>query len=114
YAPVTKFSIKDRFAPDTAFTKLISKLQDHDVVVVSVHGMNNTPFRDFGIGLGTRAFIKYLQDRTDKKVVVAVFGNAYSLKFFDKSEWLVAGYEYNPISQSLVPQVLFGARAAKG
>src|SRR5690606_16129296 len=40
YAPVTKFSIKDRFAPDTTFTKLISKLQDHDVVVVSVHGMN--------------------------------------------------------------------------
>ncbi|PKV63371.1 beta-glucosidase-like glycosyl hydrolase [Pontibacter ramchanderi] len=114
YAPTTKFTIKDRFAPDSAFTKLIPKLQDHDVVVVSVHGLNNTPFRDFGIGLGTRAFIQYLQNRTDKKVVVAVFGNAYSLKFFDKSDWLVAGYEDNSSSQSLVPQVLFGARAAKG
>ncbi len=114
YAPVNRFTIPDRFAPDSAFTKVIPKLKDNDLVVVSIHNMNITPAKDFGVGVGTRAFIQYLQERTDKKVVVVVMGNAYSLKFFKGSDWLVCGYEDNPVAQALVPQVLFGARAAKG
>ncbi len=114
YAPVTKFSISDRFAPDSVFTKIIPQIADHDLIVVSIHNMNSTPARDFGIGLGTRALIQYLQDRTNKKVVVAVMGNAYSLKFFENTKWLTVGYEDNPVSQSLMAQVLFGARPAKG
>ncbi len=114
YSPISKFTIPNRFAPDSAFTKIIPQLKDNDVVVVSIHGMNMTPQKEFGIGLGTRAFIKYLQERTNKKVIVAVMGNAYSLKFFDESSWLVCGYEDNSTTQLLVPQVLFGARPAKG
>ncbi|WP_460921668.1 glycoside hydrolase family 3 N-terminal domain-containing protein [Pontibacter brevis] len=114
YAPLNKFNITDRFAPDSAFTKIIPQLKDNDLVVVSIHNMNITPAKNFGIGVGTRAFIKYLQERTNKKVVVVVMGNAYSLKFFEGSNWLVCGYEDNPVAQSLVPQVLFGARPAKG
>jgi beta-glucosidase-like glycosyl hydrolase/CubicO group peptidase (beta-lactamase class C family) len=114
YAPINKFAIPNRFAPDSAFTKIIPQLKDNDVVVVSIHGMNITPAKDFGIGIGTRAFIQYLQERTNKKVVVVVMGNAYSLKFFEGSKWLVVGYEDNAVARSLVPQVLFGARAAKG
>ncbi|WP_230679832.1 glycoside hydrolase family 3 N-terminal domain-containing protein [Pontibacter rufus] len=114
YAPVDKFTIPNRFAPDSAFFEIIPQLKNNDVVVVSIHNMNLTPSRDFGIGVGTLAFIKYLQERTDKKVVVVVMGNAYSLKFFEDSKWLVCGYEDNPVSQELVPQALFGARAARG
>ncbi|WP_299756814.1 glycoside hydrolase family 3 N-terminal domain-containing protein [uncultured Pontibacter sp.] len=114
YAPVNRFSIPNRYAPDSAFTNIIPQLQHNNVVVVSIHGMNNTPAKNFGIGTGTLAFIQYLRERTNKKVVVAVMGNAYSLKLFEGNEWLVSGYEDNPVSQSLVPQVLFGARAAQG
>ena len=114
YAPVDKFTIPDRYAQDSAFFKIIPQLKNNDVVVVSIHNMNLTPSKDFGVGVGARAFIQYLQERTDKKVVVVVMGNAYSLKFFENSKWLVCGYEDNPVSQESVPQVLFGARAAKG
>ncbi|WP_439880194.1 glycoside hydrolase family 3 N-terminal domain-containing protein [Pontibacter sp. MBLB2868] len=114
YAPINKFSISDRFAPDTAFMKIIPKIKDNNVVVVSIHNMNMTPAKEFGIGVGTRAFIKYLQDHTNKKVVVVVMGNAYSLKFFENSNTLVCGFEDHPVAQSLVPQMLFGARGAKG
>ncbi len=114
YAPVKTFNIADRFAPDSVFTRILTKLEDYNTVVVSIHNMNSTPLKDFGIGVGTRAFIQYLQERTNKKVVVAVMGNAYSLKFFENSNWLVCGYEDNTVSQSLVPQAMFGARAAKG
>ncbi|WP_345161858.1 glycoside hydrolase family 3 N-terminal domain-containing protein [Pontibacter saemangeumensis] len=114
YAPINRFTIPNRFAPDSAFTKVIPKLKDSDLVVVSIHNMNITPAKDFGVGVGTRAFIQYLQERTNKKVVVVVMGNAYSLKFFEGSDWLVCGYEDNPMAQALVPQMLFGARPAKG
>jgi beta-N-acetylhexosaminidase len=114
YAPMAKFSIANRNAPDSVFTKIIPQLAPYDVVVVSIHNMNLTPSNDFGIGLGTRAFIQYLQERTNKRVVVTVLGNAYSLKFFENSNWLLCAYEDSPVAQSLVPQTLFGARAAKG
>ncbi len=114
YAPVNQFTIPDRFAPDSAFTNLIPKLKDNDVVIVSIHGMNLTPAKNFGIGTGTLAFIQYLRERTNKKVVVAMMGNAYGLKLVEGNDWLLCGYEDNPVSQSLVPQVLFGARSAKG
>src|SRR6478735_2405461 len=114
YAPFTKFNVADRFAPDSVFEKLYPKLQGHEVILVSLHGMNNTPARDFGIGEGARNFIKNLQLIGTYKVVVTVMGNAYSLKYFDNSDWLVCGFEDNPVSQLVVPQVLFGALPAKG
>ncbi|MDX5347993.1 MAG: serine hydrolase, partial [Hymenobacteraceae bacterium] len=114
YAPVTKYAIPDRFAADTVFQRLLPKLQMHDVVVVSIHNMNNTPAKDFGIGMGTRNFIKQLQLNPNQKVVVAVMGNAYSLKFFEDANWLLCGYEDNAASQTVMPQVLFGAVEAKG
>ncbi|HSI90968.1 MAG TPA: glycoside hydrolase family 3 N-terminal domain-containing protein, partial [Adhaeribacter sp.] len=114
YAPFSKYNIQDRFAADSVFLKLFPRLQDHDVIVVSVHGVNNTPVKDYGIGEGTRNFIKALQQNPKQKVVVAVMGNAYSLKYFEGSKWLICGYEDNVISQAVVPQVLFGAIPAKG
>ncbi|MFC5269376.1 glycoside hydrolase family 3 N-terminal domain-containing protein [Adhaeribacter terreus] len=114
YAPFTKLNVPDRFAPDSIFDKLYPKLQGSDIVVVSIHGMNNTPLKDFGIGEGTRNFIKRLQMNGAYKVVVTVMGNAYSLKQFDSSDWLVCGFEDNTVSQMVVPQILFGALPARG
>jgi beta-N-acetylhexosaminidase len=114
YAPFTHFQVPDRFAHDSVFTRISGKLRDHNVVVVSLHGLNNTSSRDFGIGAGTRRFIQQLQRNPQLKVVVNVFGNAYSLKYFENSDWLVCAYEDNPASQLVVPQVLFGALPSKG
>jgi beta-N-acetylhexosaminidase len=114
YAPFTHLQVPDRFAPDSVFAKVFNKLHDFDVVVVSLHGLNNTAARDFGIGSGTRKFIQLLQRQPGKKVVVTVLGNAYSLKYFEDSNWLVCAYEDNPASQLVVPQVLFGALPSKG
>jgi beta-glucosidase-like glycosyl hydrolase/CubicO group peptidase (beta-lactamase class C family) len=114
YAPFSKLNVPDRFAPDSIFNKLYTKLEGKDVILISIHGMNNTPAKDFGIGEGTRNFIKNLQLKNKAKVVVCVMGNAYSLKYFDTSEWLVCGFEDNLVSQNVVPQVLFGALPAKG
>ena len=114
YAPFAHFQIPVRNAPDTVYSKLIGQLRDFDAVVVSLHGLNNTPRKEYGITAGTRRFIQQLQQNPRQKVVVVVMGNAYSLKYFEDSDWLVCAYEDNPAAQMVVPQVLFGALPARG
>ena len=115
YAPVTVYSAPHRAsANDSAFSRLYRNLQSHNVVVVSVHGINNTPINYYGIPETTRNFIRKLQENPKQKVVVVAMGNAYSLKYFENSNWLICGYEDNEIAQRVVPQILFGALPAQG
>jgi beta-glucosidase-like glycosyl hydrolase/CubicO group peptidase (beta-lactamase class C family) len=114
YAPVAAFNIPARYSSDSTYLKVEASLQKHNVVVVSLHNLNNTPANHYGIGDGTRSFIQRLQADPKKKVIVVVMGNAYSLEFFDQSQWLVCGYEDNEVAQMVVPQILFGALPARG
>ena len=54
YAPVTAFNIPVRYASDSTYIKIESSLQKHDVIIVSLHNLNNTPTNQYGIGGGTR------------------------------------------------------------
>lgn len=115
YAPFAIFNVRDRYVPDSALTNLRKKLTGFDVVVVSLHRLNNTSVSNYGVGEYTRTFIQKLQqENPQQKVVVCVMGNAYSLKFFEGSKWLVCSYEDNAVAQTVVPQVLFGALPAQG
>ena len=114
YAPMASYTVPGRTAPDSVFSLLQKQLQQYEVVIVSVHGINNTPINNYGISEGARRFIQNLQVNPKQKVVVAVMGNAYSLQYFENSNWLVCGYEDNPNACTAVPQILFGALPAKG
>ncbi len=114
YAPFRKFAVPNRYAPDSVYAGIKKHLGAADVVVVSLHGLNNTPGRNYGLAGTALAFIRDLQRDPTKKVVVVVMGNAYSLKNFGDSNWVVCGYEDNEITQRVVPQVLFGGLPALG
>lgn len=115
YAPVARFQVADRYAPDSVFTKLLPELRPYNVVIVSYHGMNNTPLHNFGLGDGALAFLQKLRaDNPGQRVIAVPMGNPYALKNFDDAPWLVCGYEDNVASQRVVPQVLFGALPALG
>ncbi|GAB3832244.1 glycoside hydrolase family 3 N-terminal domain-containing protein [Hymenobacter jeollabukensis] len=114
YMPCSTYAVTNRYAPDSTFTRLLTKLDGYNTVVVSLHNMNNTPAHNYGIGDGALKFIKQLQANTRLKTVVVVMGNAYALKYVEDARTLVCGYEDNYASQAVVPQVLFGALPAKG
>ncbi|QMU27593.1 glycoside hydrolase family 3 N-terminal domain-containing protein [Adhaeribacter radiodurans] len=115
YAPFATFNVRERYVPDSVFINLRKKLRGFDVVVVSLHSLNSTSVSNYGIGEYSRTFIQKLQKENPRqKVVVCVLGNAYSLKYFEGSKWLVCSYEDNPVSQSVTPQVLFGSLPAQG
>ncbi|GAB2549279.1 glycoside hydrolase family 3 N-terminal domain-containing protein [Rufibacter soli] len=109
YTSFKKFAITSRAAPDSVYRNLKRDLAGSDVVVVSLHNLNNNPGNNFNLSGNALGFIKELQRDSTKKVVVVVMGNAYSLKNFESSQWLVCGYEDNEVVNRVIPQVLFGA-----
>jgi beta-glucosidase-like glycosyl hydrolase/CubicO group peptidase (beta-lactamase class C family) len=114
YLPCSTYAVTNRYAPDSTFDRLLTKLEGYNTVVVSLHNMNNTPTHNYGLGDGALRFIKLLQENKRLKTVVVVMGNAYALKYVEDARTLVCGYEDNYASQLVVPQVLFGALPAKG
>ncbi|QHL89369.1 serine hydrolase [Nibribacter ruber] len=114
YSPFKKFSISSRFAPDSVYKAVQKNLDSADVVIVTLHDLTNVPNRNYGLGTNALNFVKALQRDSTKKVIVVVMGNAYSLKSFEDSDWLVCGYEDNAVVQRVVPQILFGALPAEG
>jgi beta-glucosidase-like glycosyl hydrolase/CubicO group peptidase (beta-lactamase class C family) len=114
YQSGQNFAVPNRYADDTTFTRILGRLQGTNVVVVSLHNMNNTPAHSYGLGDGALKFLKELQTNTRLKTVVVAMGNAYALKYLEGARTLVCGYEDHYAAQIVVPQVLFGALPAKG
>jgi beta-N-acetylhexosaminidase len=114
YQPGPVYAVPDRYAPDSTFTRIQARLGDANVVVVSLHQMNNTPGHNYGLGDGALKFIKNLEADPHRKTVVVAMGNAYGLKHLEAARTLVCGYEDHYPAQLVVPQVLFGALPARG
>jgi len=92
--------------------ELIRTLKGYDLVFVSLHDMSQYASKNFGLSSSTPAFLKQLSQHT--KVVLTVFGNPYSLKYFDEVESVLMAYEDGEDTQDLAAQALFGAIALKG
>ncbi|MBP7821483.1 MAG: serine hydrolase [Saprospiraceae bacterium] len=111
YAEVTPFNA----SADMSILQrdqLMDSLKENDVVFVSIHSMNKKSSENFGISSSTKMFIETLRHKT--KVVLVVFGNPYSLKFFDEIDYLVESYEDDNAMQSVTAQALFGALEMSG
>jgi hypothetical protein len=60
-------------------------------------------------------FIKSINDLSkDAKVTIVNFGSPLNLQYFDSTLTLVQVFEKNKITESLVPQLLFGGMSVKG
>ncbi|MEO1624944.1 MAG: glycoside hydrolase family 3 N-terminal domain-containing protein [Bacteroidota bacterium] len=92
--------------------RLIRKLGQKDVVVIGLHDMSSYASKNFGIDMSQRAFIDALRKMT--KVVLVVFGNPYSLQYFDEVDWVLEAYNEDDVTQELAAQALFGAFSIKG
>lgn len=84
----------------------------HKTVIISIHGMNNTASKDYGITKEISILVQRLEEKT--KVVVVLFGNPYALKYFENSPNVICTYEHNEVTKRFVPQILFGAAKSSG
>jgi len=94
------------------FDNLMETLAAYDLVIIDLHGMGRQAARDYNVSEDARKFIEALSGRT--KVVLVVFGNAYSLHNFDFMPWVLEAYEDNETSNLTAANALFGAEKVSG
>ncbi|MCU0445573.1 MAG: serine hydrolase [Microscillaceae bacterium] len=111
YAPFNHYQVA-KFAPKFTYDTLFNKLQKQKTVIVSLHSLNKKRIENYNITANELDFIQRLSAKT--KVVLVVFGYAYSLKNFNTAQQLVCTYEENWLTQKLAPQLIFGANPAEG
>ena len=112
YAPFAHFNISKMEADAGEFEDVYQKAGKYEAVVVWLKGVSQYPGKGFGISQQAKDFIARLDRKT--KVILCVPGNAYSLKYFEGSEYLVCAFEDTPDTRKIVPQVLFGGITATG
>lgn len=107
YAPVAHFNLPKN--PDSAqIQPLLDTLRRFDVVLVSLHDMSRRPETNFGLSAERTALVQRLCE-SGKTVVLTVFGNPYSLKFFDSAPVVLQAYTEDAMTQEIAAQALFGA-----
>ncbi len=93
-------------------SSLLSLLKKYDEVVVSIHDMSSRASKGFGIHANVMNFIAQLQ--TESNITLVIFGNPYSLKYFDSVETVLNCYNEDPMTQQVAAQALFGALPIRG
>ncbi len=112
YANFRHFSIPFKPSTEKDIAWVLEEASKYKVVIVSVHDMNSKGDRNYGVSPATLSFIDKLQAKT--KIIVVGFGNPYGMKLYKDVPNLICGYEDQPEAQRVVPQIIFGALAAKG
>lgn len=90
----------------------VSKLKNKDAVIVSLHNMSQFPSKNYGLTENIKSLIEKLSRET--KVVLVIFGNPYSAKYFESVNSLLIAYEEDDEVENLAAQALFGAFAIQG
>lgn len=106
FAPVDLLYTDSDISEEEA-TKLLNRLAEEDLVIVSLHNMGGSASNDFGIKSSTLKFLQRLNQQNE--VVLVVFGNPYSLKFFDEIGTVVEAYNEDEVTQDKTAQAIFGA-----
>jgi beta-glucosidase-like glycosyl hydrolase/CubicO group peptidase (beta-lactamase class C family) len=112
YTTFKSFEITSKQPTDAQLNKLIDSLANYEVVIVSLHELNNRKKENYGVKPYAIDLIKRLQEKT--KVIVVFGGHAYTARNFDFCNHLILSYEDNIYTQELVAQIIFGGLPATG
>ncbi|MDB5283148.1 MAG: beta-glucosidase-like glycosyl hydrolase [Bacteroidota bacterium] len=95
-----------------AFKKIFDDLAAYDLVIIDLHAMVRSAAKEYNVTEETRKFVENLSGHT--KVILTVFGNPYSLKFFDFLPWVIEANEDNDATNLAAANALFGAEKISG
>ena len=93
---------------------VLVQLQDFTKVIIGYHKQDGA-WRNHNLNFKEMLWINQIAKQND--VILTCFTKPYSLtnlKNFEEIETIVVAYQNNVISQTIVPQIIFGALGAKG
>lgn len=91
---------------------LARQLQGYDKVITGLFASNRMPAKSYGISAAAIQLMQKIHQHPG--AVTVVFGNPYSLRWFDSAPTIVMAYENDPDVHALAAQALFGARSFSG
>ncbi len=94
------------------FDHLLRQLSHYDRVIVGLHDMSRYYSRQYGLNQTELAFLQKLD--AQNRLILTVFGNPYSLKYFPAFKHILLAYEDNDYSRDVAAQALFGGLAIQG
>lgn len=97
---------------ERSFDNLFDTLAGYDLVIIDLHAMIRSAAKNYNVTEETRKFVELLSGST--KVVLNVFGNPYSLKYFEYIPWILELYEDNDATNLAAANALFGAEKISG
>lgn len=102
-------------ATEREWVNLRKKLENYNLVIAGVEGINLYPSNRYGtIEIQRKAVSEIVSDNHS---VIVFFGNAYALKHFSNihhASGLVLAHQNNDLTQELAAQLVFGAFGANG
>ncbi len=114
YAPISYFTIAEN--PSSNLQKeMLDKLKEYNLVIVSVHQSNESPWKKHKIDRNTDLFLQSIAIQS--KVIISIFANPYTINdflFTNNFDCLIMAYQNSEILQSLTAQSIFGGIALSG
>ena len=114
YSDVKCFTVSGS-ADDAKYSALIDSLGNFNTIILSIHNMNTSPVKQFGLTTQALSFIKNISAKNN--VVLSLMGNPYALEYIsgtEKMESILVAYDDADITRELSAQLLFGGIPAKG
>ncbi len=102
----------DKGITSSKSTQLLQQFKSQDLVIVSLHDMSSRASKGFGISGSTRDFLEKLNQQN--KILLVVFGNPYSLEYFDHLNNILMAYDDDEMVQESAAQAIFGATGING
>ncbi len=93
-------------------TRLLHQFKSQDLVIVSLHDMSSRASKNFGITASTRSFLDKVGQQN--KTLLVVFGNPYSLEYFDNINNILEAYDDDEMVQESAAQAILGATGING
>lgn len=117
---IDKYSNFDSFSyptkvPKSDIEQIYKDCEDYNLLMITIHDMNQRPYQNFGITNSLNNIIDSLS--SNHKVILNILGNPYCLEKFNaakKADALVMSYEEHPIAKDLSGQLIFGGIPALG
>ena len=115
YMDIPTHVIAKNHTPQQA-ASIKNKVKDTETVIISLHNNSFFPTRQYGI---TNETIRLVHDLAEeKRVILCVFANPYSLSFFDTHfgsvEAIIVAYQEGKDYEEAVAQIIFGGLQPRG
>ncbi|MBW7936802.1 MAG: hypothetical protein H3C71_06650, partial [Flavobacteriales bacterium] len=102
------FSVSESAGSSDALS-LLEKLKSYNLILLSVHKSNESPFKSYRISVENKSFIQTIARK--KPTILTVFANAYALSGMNEIKacsGVLLAYQNSEIAQDYAAQLIMG------